>query len=67
MATVIPEGEAIRRAIKWISSHLDVNPDAPVQKLVNEAVARFDLSPKDAEFLAGFYRQAKAENPSELS
>ena len=67
MATVIPEGEAIRRAIKWISSHLDANPDAPVQKLVNEAVSRFDLSPKDAEFLTSFYRKAKADNPSELS
>ena len=67
MATVIPEGESIRRAIKWISSHLDANPDAPVQKLVNEAVARFDLSPKDTEFLTSFYRKAKADHPSELS
>jgi hypothetical protein len=57
MATVMPEGEAIRRAIKWISAELNENPEKPVQKLVNEAVSRFDLSPKDSEFLSSFYRK----------
>ena len=67
MATVIPEREALRRAIKWISAHLETGPETPVQRLVSEAVTRFDLSPKDADFLAEFYRKAKAQNPSELS
>lgn len=62
MTTIMPEGEAIRKAIKWISAELNENPDHPVQKLVNQAVAQFDLSPKDTEFLMAFYR--KEGNPS---
>ena len=57
MATVMPEGDAIRKAIKWISAELTENPDKPLQKLVNQAVARFDLSPKDSEFLISFYKK----------
>lgn len=57
MATVMPEGESIRKAIKWMSVELNEHPDKPVQKLVNEAVTRFDLSPKDTEFLMNFYRK----------
>jgi hypothetical protein len=57
MATVMPEGEAIRKAIKWISAELTEDPNKPLQKLVNEAVSRFDLSPKDSEFLISFYRK----------
>lgn len=57
MTTVVPEGEALRRAVKWISAEIGDNPGKSVQKLVNEAVARFDLSPKDSEFLMSFYRK----------
>jgi len=62
MATVMPEGEAIRRAIRWISSELNEDPDKSLQKLVNEAVSRFDLSPKDSEFLISFYRKEKGSS-----
>jgi len=58
MTTVMPEGEALRKAVKWISAELDDNPGKSVQKLVNEAVTRFDLSPKDTEFLMSFYKGA---------
>lgn len=61
MATVMPEGEAIRKAVKWVSSELQEDPKKSVQKLVNDAVIRFDLSPKDAEFLTRFYREGKQE------
>jgi len=60
MTTIMPEGEALRKAVKWISAELDENSDKSVQKLVNEAVTRFDLSPKDAEFLMSFYRRRDA-------
>ena len=56
MTTVMPEGEALRKAVKWISAELGEKPDKSVQKLVNEAVTRFDLSPKDSEFLMAFYK-----------
>jgi hypothetical protein len=57
MATVMPEGEAIRKAVKWISAEMSEHPDKSVQKLVSEAVTRFDLSPKDSEFLMSFYKK----------
>lgn len=56
MTTIMPEGEALRRAIKWISAEIELNPDKSVRKLVNEAVTRFDLSPKDTEFIISFYK-----------
>ena len=59
MTNVMPEGDAIRKAVKWISAELEEGPEKSLQKLVNEAVQRFDLSPKEAEFLIGFYRKSK--------
>jgi hypothetical protein len=47
MTTVQPEGEDIRRAVKWISEERTYNP----QKKLSEACLKFDLSPMDAEFL----------------
>ena len=63
MATIMPEGEAIRKAVKWISDKLLDDPKKSVQKLINEAVMRFDLSPKDALFLTDFYRKGKTGVP----
>ena len=55
MHDLLPDGEDIRRAVKWVSAHLQEEPDRPVGPLVKEAIFRFDLSPRDAEFLIGFY------------
>ena len=63
MTTIMPEGENIRKAVKWISGELQENPSKSLQKLVNEAVLRFDLSPKDAEFLTSFYRKDSTNIP----
>ncbi len=63
MTTVMPEGENIRKAVKWISGELQDNPNKSLQKLVNDAVLRFDLSPKDAEFLTSFYRKNSTNIP----
>ena len=59
MTTIIPEGEAVRKAIKWVSGELQDKPNKSIQVLVNDAVSQFDLSPRDAEFLAEFYRKDK--------
>ena len=56
MSNILPEGENIRRAVKWISGRLQDNPNETVQKLINDATIRFDLSPKDGEFLIRFYK-----------
>jgi hypothetical protein len=59
MSNVLPEGEDLRRAVKWISGHLQDDPDQPLQPLIHEAIFKFDLSPKDAEFLIWFFRKNK--------
>ncbi len=56
MPTIMPEAENVQKAIKWISANMEENGNQPLQKLIESAVFKFDLSPKDTEFLMGFYR-----------
>jgi hypothetical protein len=62
MHDILPEGEDLRRAVKWISGNLQEGADKTIHKLVQEATFKFDLSPKDAEFLMNFFSQRKEEN-----
>jgi hypothetical protein len=62
MHDLLPEGEELQRAVRWISSHLLEDPDCAIMPLVNEAIFKFDLSPMDAEFLIGMYRRIKDES-----
>ena len=48
---LFPQGEALRRAVRWISSERLQNQKRPMHELLNEAAVRFDLSPLEAEFL----------------
>ena len=57
MVTVMPEAEHVQKAIKWISTNLEEKDDQPVQPLIEKAVFKFDLSPKDTEFLMNFFRE----------
>ncbi|MEJ5300564.1 MAG: hypothetical protein WHS38_06200 [Thermodesulforhabdaceae bacterium] len=56
MATIMPEGEAIKKAIKWVSSMIEEKGMEHLNSFINEAILKFDLSPKDAEFLIQFYK-----------
>jgi len=58
MATVMPEGEAIRKAVKWIAAKREEKHDVSLNKLIDEAVIKFDLSPLDSEFLHGFFKKS---------
>jgi hypothetical protein len=61
--TIEPEGEAIRKATKWISGERLANPGANLAGLVEKACIQFDLSPSDAEFLMRFFaKKDKAED-----
>jgi hypothetical protein len=57
MPTVMPEGENVQKAIKWISANLEENKKLSTRQLIEQAVFKFDLSPKDSEFLFGFFRK----------
>jgi hypothetical protein len=56
MTTVQPESKNVREAIKWISENLKENGSPNSTRLLEEAGARFNLSPKDQEFLMNFYK-----------
>ncbi len=49
---ILPEGEGLRSALKWLSERRTEEPSAPRGKLIDEAALRFDLAPNDVEFLA---------------
>jgi hypothetical protein len=55
MHNIFPEGDDLRRAVKWVSDNLQEMSAQPLSQLVQQAIFKFDLSPKDAEFLIEFY------------
>ena len=57
MATLQPKGEKMRQAVKWISGCLREDEDRSIQGLIQEAANRFNLSPKEEEFLNDVYAE----------
>jgi hypothetical protein len=58
MQTIIPDSEQLKRAVRWISEQLKDDEQLSKQKLINEAISRFDLNPKQSMFLQSFYKKA---------
>ena len=54
MSAIMPEGAAIRKAVKWISKMREER-NASLATLIDEACVRFNLSPMDSEFLSRFF------------
>ena len=52
-----PQGDDLRKAVKWISEERDSEPGRDLARLAGEASLKFDLSPKDADFLLRFVRE----------
>lgn len=57
--SIQPEGEQLRKAVKWISDELQFREGAILSKLIEEACFKFDLSPTDADFLLRFFLEEK--------
>lgn len=55
MTVKLPEGEILRRAIQWINEQQELIPKPTLIDLIEEAGKRFDLSPKDSDFLIRFF------------
>jgi hypothetical protein len=51
MTTIQPKGENLRKAVKWISEEHQYNPARNYRSIIEEACLKFNLSPKDAEYL----------------
>ncbi len=53
----MPEGESLRKAVKWISDELKDNAEKKISKLIDEAGLKFNLTPNEAEYLLRFYKK----------
>ncbi len=51
--SLIPQGEALRRAVRWLSERRAHDAAA-----IEEAARRFDLSPSEEEFLLRHFRES---------
>ena len=58
MSEITPTGQSLRRAVRYVSDQLREDADKPLLSLVDEASRRFDLTPKESEYLIHFYREA---------
>jgi len=56
MTPIQPQGEALKKAIQWISQERKKDPDINLAALVDKTTFQFDLSPKDSEFLMRFVK-----------
>jgi hypothetical protein len=56
MNTIIPQSQELKKAVKWISEQLKEDENKSKQSLINEAISRFDLNPKQSMFLLSFYK-----------
>jgi hypothetical protein len=54
---VVPGGESIRSALKWLSVRRQDEPAAPRMKLIEEAGLRFDLTPLEVDFLSANWKE----------
>lgn len=59
MPTVMPEGVNVRKAVKWISGMREESAAKPLVILIEQACVRFNLSPKDTEFLHRFFTESE--------
>ncbi len=49
--SILPEGEQLRKAVQWLSDSRSEHPDVPLYTMIEQACLKFDLTPKDGEFL----------------
>ncbi|MGH0035945.1 MAG: hypothetical protein ACQGVK_13040 [Myxococcota bacterium] len=54
MADLQPRGEALRKAVRFVSQKREDDPAGSVVAWVQEATVRFDLNPAQGEWLGRF-------------
>ncbi len=61
MTTIMPEGASVRKAIQWISQAREGGSKESLMSLIDQACMRFNLGPKDGDFLQRFFREQEAK------
>lgn len=59
MSSSQPGDPALRKAIRYVSDGLGEDEPDSLLAIVQRATLRFDLNPKQAEYLVRFYRAAR--------
>jgi hypothetical protein len=60
MATIQPEREKVKQALKWISEEKLRDERKGIPGLIIDASRRFNLSPIEEDFLNNFYMDKEA-------
>jgi hypothetical protein len=60
MSSLMPSGQKVRQAVKWIVEQLG-EKNKPVQACIQEAALKFNLSPNEEEELVHFYKEKKGQ------
>ena len=64
-STLSSRSEQLKNALTWVSETVQANPERSRNKVLYEALIRFDLSPADCEFLLKhFSEQAASDSAS---
>lgn len=57
---MMPSGDKMKKTLCWINEMLKAHPEKSRQQIINEAEIRFDLSPKECDFVD---RNLRVESP----
>jgi hypothetical protein len=52
MTTIQPEGESLRKAVKWIAEEQKAGSTQMRRQLMEAACLKFNLTPMEAEYLS---------------
>lgn len=52
-----PEGESLRKAVKWIAEEEKAGSPKSRQQLMEAACLKFNLTPMEAEYLSRSYKE----------
>jgi hypothetical protein len=58
--SIQPEGEQLRNAVKYISEQRKDGKGGSDSQLVSQAALKFNLSPKEEEYLHRFLKEGRA-------
>ena len=54
--TMQPEGESLRKAVKWIAEEEKAGSSKSRQELIQAACLQFNLTPMEAEYLSRSFK-----------
>ncbi len=55
--SILPQGEDLRKAVKWISDKKQYESETDLNKLIQQAGLKFNLSPKEEAYLERFVNE----------